>query len=301
MATALSSRLRFLGNTTDGGWAVTAFTTVWLLGIILPLCGLVVFSFLQSERMRFLWQPTLQAYLELLFTFRFEIVLRSLRITATMTVFLLLIAFPFALWLAKSVRSKWLKIITLVLLVVPFFLSPAARTIVWRSVLGRQGLINSALLNTGLIEDPIDWLLFSEFAVHFGYLSSYFPAMVWPLFISMSLIDDELIEASRDLGASPLDTLRWVILPLATPGIAAGLIFTFVPMLGDDVVPQLLGGGQVMLLSATVLNLFQVMNYTAAAAISTLLLLIIVLFYLLFLLALHHIGGMREVFAELRR
>ena len=80
--------------------------------------------------------------------------------------------------------------------------------------------------------------------MHFGFIGPYFPPMVWPIFLSISLIDDELLEASRDLGGHPRHTLRHIIIPLAIPGVVAGIVFTFVPMLGDTVVAHLIGDGR---------------------------------------------------------
>ena len=219
-----------------GTWTVYGYTLVWVLGIVVPLIGVIIFSFLATRGIRFLCEPTLEAYIEIITTGRYQVVLRSLRIMATVTFIEQLIGFPFALWLAKGGQSKFVKIATFTLLTVPFFLTPAARTIVWRVVLGRNGLINALLTGLEFIEQPLDWLLFSEFSVHFAFIGPYFPTMVWPIFLAMSLIDDELLEASRDLGASSWHTLRHIIIPLSMPGVAAGMVFTFVPMLGDNVV-----------------------------------------------------------------
>ena len=218
------------------------YMVIWVLGVMVPLLGIVVFSFFSTKGIRFIFDPTFNSYVEIAVTGRYEVALRSLRLMATVTLIELLIAFPFALWLAKGVRSYIVKITTFTLLTVPFFLTPAARTIVWRVVLGREGLINTVLLQLGVIDAPLDWLLFSEFSIHLAFIGPYFPAMVWPIFLAMALIDDELLEASADLGGSPWHTLRYVIIPLSMPGIVAGVVFTFVPMLGDNVVPKLVGG-----------------------------------------------------------
>ena len=107
-------------------------------------------------------------------------------------------------------------------------------------------------MEVGIIDAPIDWLLFSEFAVHFGMLAPYFPTMVFPIFLVLSLVDDEYIQASRDLGASPLQTLVYVILPLSLPGIMAGIVFTLVPTMAEYVVPWLMGGFNVNMLGRSV-------------------------------------------------
>ena len=170
----------------------------------------------------------------------------------------------------------------------------------WRSILGREGLINLLLTGLGITDHPLDWLLFSEFAIAVGSIGPYFPSMVWPLYISLSLIDDELIKASRDLGAGPLTTFRFVILPLALPGVAAGIIFTLVPLLGDNVVSPLLGGGQVLMIGEAVNGLIGVLNYAGAAAVSTLVLLVIFVLQWFFWLALRRMGS-GDLFAGLRQ
>jgi spermidine/putrescine transport system permease protein len=207
--------------------------------------------------------------------------LRTLRVAALVTTIELAIGFPFAFWLAKQVRSVPIKVAILTLTVVPFFLSSAARAIVWRPILSSTGLINSLLVGSGLSPQPVEWLLFSEVSVHFGLVLLFFPSMLFPLFMSISLIDDEYLAASADLGASPVQTLWTVILPLAAPGIMAGVVFTIVPMLGEVAVPQLLGGGNVNLLGESAGAAVQSLNYGTGAAMCTL-----VLVMLLVLLAL---------------
>jgi ABC-type spermidine/putrescine transport system permease subunit I len=279
---------------------VALFATLWALGVLVPLSGLIVASFLGGSGMDFRPMPTLRAYIDVLGGFRLDVVLRTFRFAATITAIELLLAFPFALWLAKGLLHQGVKLATLVLLVIPFFLSPAARTIVWRSILGREGLINLLLTGLGITDHPLDWLLFSEFAIAIGSIGPYFPSMVWPLYISLSLIDDELIKASRDLGAGPLTTFRFVILPLALPGVAAGIIFTLVPLLGDNVVSPLLGGGQVLMIGEAVNGLIGVLNYAGAAAVSTLVLFVIFVLQWFFWLALRRMGS-GDLFAGLRQ
>ena len=281
--------------------AVYGYTALWVLGIMVPLIGIILFSFLTTKGIRFLFEPTLNAYIEIITTGRYEVVLRSLRIVGTVTLIELLIGFPFALWLAKGVKSNFVKMVTFTLMSVPFFLTPPARTIVWRVVLGRSGLINTVLLGLGLIDEPLDWLLFSEFAVHFALIGPYFPAMVWPTFLAMSLIDDELLEASRDLGAGSWHTLRHIIIPLSMPGVVAGVVFSFVPMLGDNVVPKLIGGGQVWLLGGSMYNLVTAMNYGVAAAMSAIVLIVMGILQVVLWIVFRRIGGLSEIFEVLRR
>jgi spermidine/putrescine transport system permease protein len=263
--------------------AVTlGFAGIWFVLLIVPLVGLLAFSVLTVVQFHVEFKPTLSAWREVLESGRGEVMLRTLRIVMTVTVIELLIAFPFAFWLSKHLKSIPVKVAILTLTVVPFFLSSSARTIVWRPILSSTGLLNNLLVETGVANRPLEWLLFTETSVHFGLILAFFPSMLFPLFLSLSLIDDEYLSASADLGASPVQTLWTVILPLSAPGIAAGIVFTIVPMLGEIAVPRLLGGGNVNLLGQSIESALNALNYGVAAAMCAFVL--IVLAFLLLLL-----------------
>ncbi len=117
----------------------------------------------------------------------------------------------------------------------------------------------------------------------------------------MILIDDELLEASKDIGASPWHTLRYVIIPLSLPGVIAGIVFTFVPMLGDNVVAKLIGGQQVLMLGAAMLDLISALNYTVAAAMSALVLAFIAVLQVGLIVVLRRLGGGAALMEGLRR
>ncbi|WP_025031537.1 ABC transporter permease [Nitratireductor aquibiodomus] len=250
--------------------------TAWVLVGLIPIAGLAVWSVLSMENFRLVWEPSLQAYRDVFSSGRWEVTVRTIRVAAIVTVLVSIFAFPFAYWMAKGTRSMATKTILLGLLTVPFFLSLSARTIIWRGLLGLNGPVNGLLLQLGVVSEPLDWLLFSEFAVVLGLIAPYFPTMVFPLYMAFSLIDDEVLDASRDLGASPLFTIVHVVLPLAIPGIGAGFVFTFIPMIGDPVVPTLLGGGNVVVLAESVQSLLRILNYTVAAALSVLMLILLI-------------------------
>lgn len=284
-----------------GDWAVFSFAVVWFVGVLAPMAGVLLFSFIKAHAEGVSFSLTLDAYREIFSTGRWEVTVRTIRIAATVTAILLLVSFPFALWLAKGVRSVTVKLVIWTLLTAPFFLSDTARVVVWRPILGLMGPINSALMGLGIIDRPLTWLLFSEPAVHFGLLGPFLPNMVWPIFLSIILIDDELIEASKDIGSSPWQTLRHVILPLAMPGIVAGIVFTFVPVLGDDVVAKIIGGQQVVMLGGAMLDLITALNYSVAAAMSAFILLIVAVLQLLLVVILRRLGGGAALVEGLRR
>jgi ABC-type spermidine/putrescine transport system permease subunit I len=264
---------------------VYAFAAIWTLGVLVPTIISVLLSVLGARGVHIKWSMSLATYRELLESGRWLVVLRTMGLAAVVSLICLVSGFPFALWLAKRARSKKLIQLIWMSLTIPFFLDPSARTIVWRTVLGSTGLINAALLKLHLINAPIEWLLFSDFSVYLGLIGPYFPNMVMPLYMAILLIDDDLLQASADLGASPAATLRHIVIPLAMPGIVAGTIFTFVPIMGDSVVPAMLGGGKKEYLADAVMSLSTSMNYSGAAALATIILTITAILLPLYWLA----------------
>lgn len=283
------------------GMLLTLMVAFWFAAVLVPIGSLLLWSFMRIERFQFVWSFGLYAYRQLVDTGRYGVILTTLRIASTVTLIELLIAIPVALWLAKGVRSYTVRAMALALLTIPFFVSLASRTIVFRPILGRNGAINTLLMETGIIDQPLDWLLFSGFSVHLGLLGPSFPTMVLPIFLAMALIDDDLIEASRDLGASPWRVFVDIVMPLAMPGIVAGVIFTFVPMLGETVVPQLLGGANVPLLGPSISSMVSNLNYPGAAALSVVVLLMLALLLGVMRLANPRYISFNAVFEGLRR
>jgi ABC-type spermidine/putrescine transport system permease subunit I len=273
----------------------------WFAAVLVPVGSLLFWSFMHVKQFRLTWPIDLEAYHQILETGRYGVILTTLRIAATVTLIDLAIAIPVALWLAKGVRSYAVRAMALALLTIPVFVSLAARTIVFRPVLGRNGAVNTLLMDLGLTSQPLDGLLFSEFAVHLGLLGPSFPSMILPIFLAMALIDDDLVEASRDLGASPLHVLLDIILPLSMPGIVAGIVFTFVPMLGETVVPQLLGGANVPMLGPSMSSLVSNLNYPAAAALSVIVLFVLTLLLGILRLAKPKYISLHSIFEGMRR
>ena len=274
-------------NMMSAGWVVPTFVVVWVCLVILPLLIMVY--------------PSFKTWWSIIESGRWVAVVRTLRITTSLTLIQLLIAFPFALWLAKGCKSKITKASLITLLTIPFFLDPSSRIIVWRPILGTNGVINTVLMDLGIITEPMEWMLFSEFAVHFGMLAPYFPTMVFPIFLVLTLIDDEYIQASRDLGASPGQTLVNVILPLALPGIVAGIIFTMVPLMAAFVEPGMLGGGFVNLLGDSIEAALRNLKYPTAAALSTLVVILLAVLLVFLVLISRRRGSLGEIFQTMKR
>jgi spermidine/putrescine transport system permease protein len=288
-------------NLVSQGWVIPGFVAVWALCVILPLIIVVFYSFFSIQNYQVVYEPTVATWISLIESGRWIAAVRTLRVVFTITAIEFLIAFPFALWLAKGCRSKSLKAVIITLLTIPFFLDAPSRIIIWRAILGTNGIINTVLLQLGLIDQPLEWLLFSEFAVHFGMIGPYFPTMVFPIFLVLTLIDDEYVQASNDLGASPGQTLIHVILPLALPGIIAGIVFTLVPLMAALVEPQMLGGGFVNLLGASVEAALRELKYPTAAALSTVVIVILAILLVLLVAITRRRGDLGAIFHAMRR
>src|SRR5690242_8446642 len=198
-------------------------------------------------------QPaTFENYSRLFDPLYLTILLRSFTIAAAATVLCLLVAFPAALFIARSTKRRNLY---LQLVMLPFWTSLLVRTYAWIFLLRETGLINTALQAVGLIHDPLP-LLYNDGAVLLGLVYGYVPFMVLPIYATLERLDPSLAEAAADLGARPLTTLFRVIVPLAKPGIVAGSVLVFVPCLGAYLTPDLLGGGRTVLVGNLVQNQF---------------------------------------------
>ena len=288
-------------NLFSGGWVVPAFVAAWVILVILPLLIMVAHSFFEMKNYQVSYDASFKTWDSLIDSGRWIAAVRTLRVVLMLTVVEFLIAFPFALWLAKVCKSKATKAVIITLLTIPFFLDPSSRTIIWRAILGKNGIVNTVLMETGVIAEPMEWMLFSEFAVHFGMLAPYFPTMVFPIFLVVSLIDDEYLEAARDLGASKAHVLFHIILPLSLPGIVAGAVFTMVPLMATWVEPEMLGGGFVNLLGPSVEAAIRNLKYPTAAALSVFVIFLLAVLLTLLVLATRRLGSIGDVFLALRR
>ena len=196
--------------------------------------------------------------------------LKSLAVGAGATVILLLLGFPLAYALARAPRPA--QGILVVLVVLPFWTSFLIRIYAWMNILQRDGLLNGALQALGLIEAPVAWLA-SDTAIMIGVVYSYLPFMVLPLYASLQKMDTALLEAAADLGAPAWKAFWSVTVPLARPGIVAGSLLCFIPIVGEFVIPDLLGGSQSLMIGQTLwLEFFGNKDWPVASALAVVLL-----------------------------
>jgi spermidine/putrescine transport system permease protein len=177
----------------------------------------------------------------------------SVRYSFLTTVLSLLIGYPIAYWISRYGGRH--KIVLLILVMLPFWTSYLIRTYAWMIILRDNGVANSILMGLGLVSDPIPFLN-TDFSVVLGMTYGFLPFAILPLYVSIDRLDDNLVQAGRDLYASGRGAFLHVILPLTMPGIVAAAILTFIPAMGDYVTPDLLGGAQTSTLAKVVQVLF---------------------------------------------
>ena len=200
----------------------------------------------------------------------------TLQISILGTLLCLVIGFPFAYWLAVKVDPRWRGLL-LGLVIVPFWTNFLVRTIGWRILLSPNGPVSGILQDIGLIGSPLD-VLFTKFAVQLGVVYNYLPLMILPLFVALDRLEPALREASKDLGAGRLKTLRQVTVPLAMPGIVAGGLLVFIPLSGDYITAQVLGGAKGNMVGRMVADQFlTAQNWALGSAMAMVLIAMILL------------------------
>ncbi|CDM60926.1 MULTISPECIES: ABC transporter permease [Rhizobium] len=203
--------------------------------------------------------------------------LNTLKFTVIVWGLTLFIGFWVAYFLAFHIRRTTTQMILFLVCTVPFMTSNIIRMISWIPVLGRNGLVNSALVQMGIVPQPIEWLLYSDFAVVLAMVHLYTLFMVTPIFNTLMRIDRSLFEAARDAGASGWQILWNVVLPLAKPGMAIGTIFVVTLVMADFSTVQVMSGGQSASVALMMKNQMSLLQYPAAAANAVVLLVVVLL------------------------
>jgi len=245
---------------------------LWLLVFaVAPLGMLAVMSLWTSTIFGLTREVTLDNYRVLTEDWVYLRVLgQTLRIALTVTIISLLVSYPIAYFLASLRGTR--KSVLLLLLFLPFWTSYVVRTFVWMPMLGRSGLVNRVLLDLGLIDVPLDWLLYNEGATTVGLVYVYTLFMTLPIYLSLDRMDPRLIEAASDLGAGPLRSFLRVTLPLSKPGVISGCVMVFLLTCGAYVTPQLLGGTSGLMFGNLIAAQFtHTNNWALGAALSVVL------------------------------
>jgi spermidine/putrescine transport system permease protein len=226
-----------------------------LLFFIAPLAIVFVYSFLKRGVYgQLVWEFNLDNYVRVIDPLYLRILWRTVLIALVNTLLCLLLAYPFAYYIARCVPARTRNLL-LVLVMIPFWTNFLIRTYAWRVILGNDGPINSLLLSIGIIREPLQ-MLFSDGAVMVGLVYGYLPFMVLPLYAAIDRVDFSLMEAANDLYANGRQAFLKVLLPLTMPGVIAGSILVFIPSMGAFITPDLLGGGKTVMIGSLIQSQF---------------------------------------------
>jgi len=260
--------LKHLKSAAPGGpWFV-----LLLLFYAVPLASILMLSVLTQTDGTPGFPLTLQNY-EAVFdadTGHFRVILKTLKIGLLVVALSTAIAVPVAYVLAKGMRSAKAEVITLMLFAVPFLVGPLVRTVSWRGILGVNGLVNVSLTEIGLIDQPILSLLYGTMPVALAMTYNVFPFMLFTVYLNLKVVDDQLLRAARDLGASGWATFWRIVVPLIIPGLVTGAILVFVPTLSAVLEPEMLGGPSGRLTGTAIRGeFFETRNWPLGAALTT--------------------------------
>ncbi len=258
---------------------VTPLALVLFFFFVVPVLLVIIVSFLKYQMLvGIVAQFTLKNYVDLLTNpTTWALYLSTIKFTLIVLVLAFVLGFWIAYFLVFHVRNLLTAIGLFLLCTIPFWTSNIIRMISWRPVLGREGLINSGLMKAGFIDQPLDWLLFSDFSVVVAYVHLFTLFMIVPIFNSMARIDKSLLEAAVDAGATRWGVVWNVVLPLCKTGIALGTLFVVTLVMGDFFVVTVMSGGLSGSATSGIFNDLQFLNYPRAAANAVILLVVVLL------------------------
>jgi spermidine/putrescine transport system permease protein len=254
---------------------------------VLPIALTVAYSFWTVDNdYRLVRTPSLVNYGHILSDpLYFNTLLGSVWMAFLTTLFCVILALPLAWFIARRVPQRW-RLLFIVGLILPGWVSVLIRTYSMNLVLGESGLLNWLFTNVGLIARPLE-ILFTETAVVIGLVYIYLPYTMVPIYAAIERLDAPVLEAAENLGAGPIERFVRIVLPLIKPGIIAGCIITFIPALGEYLVPNLLGGLQGIMFGNLIATAFQSFNWPLGSALAVVMLTAI----MLVLLALFRLGA----------
>ncbi|HIX58792.1 MAG TPA: ABC transporter permease [Candidatus Blautia gallistercoris] len=243
------------------------FTVVFVVG---PLIYMVALSFAtNNEGYGVTWKLTFENYLRILDPVYLQTFGQSFQLAITSTLVIMIIGYPFGYFMAKLTR-KWRKR-TMLLIMLPFWVNSLIRLYGWIIILQTKGALNGVLMGLGIIEEPLK-LLYSYPAIVIGMVYALLPFMILSVYSSAEKLDWSLIEASRDLGATPFQTFRTITLKLTLPGLLSGVILSFIPSMGLFFIADILGGNKIVLVGSLIQDqMTRGSNWPFAAALAVIL------------------------------
>lgn len=274
------------GANASAWWQAGPFALVFVLFLVIPIALVVMVSFWQATEYELIPAFTVKSYLDVFegcgntetLCTTFKTYLSTLKFCLLVWAITLVLGFTVAYFLAFHVRTVGMQTALFILCTVPFWTSNVIRMISWVPLLGRNGLVNQGLMSMGLVDKPLDWLLFSDFSVVLAFVHLYTLFMIVPIFNSMMRIDRSLIEAARDAGASGWQVLTSVVIPLTRTGILIGSIFVITIVMGDFVTIGVMGGQQIASVGKVIQVQTAYLQFPVAAANAVILLAVVLLF-----------------------
>jgi putative spermidine/putrescine transport system permease protein len=256
--------------------SVLPFAAILIIFAGLPLLMVVLLSFWTFDGLEYRAEFTLANFAAVFASAAtWRIFANTLRYAAMTWAITLVLGFTVSFYLVFHVRNLKLQIGLFLLCTIPFWTSTVIRMISWIPFLGREGLFNTGLMHLGLIHEPLEFLMFSDFAVILTYVNLFTLFMIVPIFNAMAKIDKSLIEAALDAGATGWQILRTIIVPLSRTGIALGTIFVVTLVMGDFFVVRVMSGGQSSTVVSAMKNNIDQMYYPQAAAMAVLLIAVV--------------------------
>ena len=241
---------RFRDTEAASGLALISPTAIYaVLLLAAPLATIILYSFMTDGDLKVIWEFSWANYVET-WTNRVyrSIMFRSLAVAIAVTIVTVLLAYPVAYFVSfhvsPSKKSLWLFLIT-----IPFWTSYLIRVFLWKVILGYNGVINSALMSVGVIDEPLTAISYNVQAMVVTLAHAYAPFAILPIFVALEKIDRSLLEAGQDLGETKFRTFLRVTLPLSISGVAAAVLIVFIPTIGDYVMPNLIGGGKIPMIA----------------------------------------------------
>ncbi len=273
------------GRSLAAWWQALPLTAVFALFFLIPLALVVMVSFWDYNQYELLPDFTFKNYVSVFqgcifgddMCVTFKTYLSTFQFCVMVWFLTLVTGFTVAYFLAFHVRSAGMQTILFVLCTIPFWTSNVIRMIAWVPLLGRNGLVNDVLLSAGMVSQPVEWLLFSNFSVVLAFVHLYTTFMIVPIFNSMMRIDRNLLEAASDGGASGWQTLWNVIIPLCRTGIIIGSIFVITIVMGDFVTIGVMGGQQIASVGKIIQVQTSYLQFPLAAANAVVLLSVVLL------------------------
>jgi ABC-type spermidine/putrescine transport system permease subunit I len=252
------------------------------LFFVVPLALIVAYSFWQTIDYNVVHHWTLGNYRYFFSVSTYvKTTWATLWVAALATAITIAIAFPFAYWLARYVSRRYQGVL-LVLVILPFWTSYLLRVYSWLNILGEKGALNRFLEWTGITNQPVSFFLYDRPAVVLVLVYLYFPFAALTLYASLERFDWDQFKAAMDLGATPTKAIRKILLPQIKPGLATAVIFVLIPILGEYLTPQLVGGARGVMIGNLIVNFFQGAQYTRGAAAALLIAALIVLLLVAF-------------------